>query len=91
MGYVTQSLIAESLVFRKKIDIALVKRLDTIIKGNDPPLKDMAKKVMQNMDRLVGEIAKLLALGGLDLDSTDAAIDTAIAGTLDWLTVRTSE
>ncbi len=91
MGYLTQSLIAESIVFRKKIGIALVKRIDTIIKGTDKPLKDMAKVVMTTMDRYVEEIAKLLAMRGLDLDSTDAEIDIGIAGTVDWLTIRTSK
>ena len=91
MGYLTQSLISESTVFKKKIGIALVKKIDTIIQGSNQTLKDMAKVVMKSMDRFVEEIAKLLALDGLDLDSSDAAIDTAIAGTVDWLTIRTEK
>lgn len=91
MGYLTQEHIASSKVFQRKIQMALISKVDTILKGQNAKHIAMAKVVMQDTAKFAEDLARLLALGNLDLDSVDGQIDAAIVQNLDWLVARTGK
>lgn len=91
MGYLTQNLVAESPVFQSKIGMALTKLIDNVISGNNAPQIKMAKIVMQDIPRHAKDLARVLAVEGLDLDALDTAIDASIVGNIKWLIARTEK
>ena len=88
MGYLTENLVAESAVFRSKVEMALTKAVNNALGGAQDA---MAKAVMHDIPRYARELAPLLAIGGLNLDSTDSQIDAGITANIDWLIARTSK
>lgn len=88
MGYLTQNLVAQSAVFQSKVQTALTKLVDANLTGSK---EVMAKAVMHDLPRYAEDMAVLLAIDGLDLDSADGAIDTALVAHIDWLEAKTSK
>lgn len=86
MGYLTDNLVARSDVFQSKIQMALTKAIENALGG---PKDALAKAVIQDLPRYAKELAPLFATKALDLDSTDAELDAAVAGNLAWLEART--
>lgn len=91
MGYLTENLVSQSPVFRSKIEMALTKLVDDTLTSTTPKNVEMAKVVMQDIPRHAKDLATLLALAGMDLDSTDTQIDSGVAANIDWLVARTSK
>lgn len=91
MGYSTQNLIANSPVFQDKVTMALTSLVNTALNSSNPKHVAMAKVVMQDVRRFSNDLTKLLAIGGLDLDSNDAAIDAALASNIKWLIAKTGK
>ena len=91
MGYATQNLIAKSQEFQSRVEMALTKLLDDTISAATPKPKEvaMAKQIMQNLHIHVQDLARLLALAGLDLDSTGIELDTGIKAKIKWLLAKT--
>lgn len=86
MGYLTDNLVAQSDVFQAKIRMALTKAVDAARVG---PREELAKAVMQDIPRFAKELAPLFATkDGLNLDSTDGEIDSAVSANLDYLAAR---
>jgi len=82
MGYRTQNLIAMSNEFQMRVELAVVKLAENALGGaNDV----MAKSVARQSRGAALSLVRPLALAGLDLDSTDAEIDTAVLARIDWI------
>ena len=88
MAYLTEDLVAKSPVFRAKVEMALTKAVEAALSSTNVKTAAMARAVMQDVPRFAGDIAKLLALSGLDLDSLDSAIDDGIAANISWLIAK---
>lgn len=88
MGYLTQNLIGHSPVFLSKVELALTSLVESALGGaNDA----MAKVVMHDIPRYAKDLGVLLALAGLDLDSTDLEIDAGITSNIPWLLAKTQK
>jgi len=88
MGYLTENLVGQSPVFLSKVELALTNLVSGALGGaNDA----MAKVVMHNIPGFSKDLAMLLAIDGLDLDSLDAAIDAGLVAHLDWLKAKTAK
>jgi len=71
--------------------MSLTKLIDSVLSGTNQSQIDMAKVVMQDIPRFAGELARVLAVEGHDLDSLDTAIDSGITANLPWLLARTGK
>jgi len=91
MGYLTQNLVSESPVFQAKIGMALTKLIDSVLTGSNAAHIEMAKQVMRDIPGFSKDLARVLSVEGLDLDSLDSAIDAAITSNLGWLLARTGK
>lgn len=89
MGYLTDDLIASSSVFVTKVTMSLVKLVRANLNSQNSKHKLMSRVVMSNVNLYALEVARLLSLDGLDLDSSDASIDAGLLTHLDWLVART--
>jgi len=90
MGYLTNKLVAGSTIFQGKVELSLLKLAESKLADPDPVLVKMARSIVQNRGHdYYQRLATALAIDGLDLDSTDAEIDSGIVANLALLKVMT--
>lgn len=74
----TQAIVGRSGVFQQKVGAALQDRMNTAFTSGTTQDKQIAKELVQRFDQFVASLSFVLASAGLDMTSTDAALDTAV-------------